>query len=330
MGRKKDWNIKDHTGVKYEEGLPNPYVKYKWGNWIIEFGKSKKNFKICECFKTPIENHIKELKSQWEKFYGYGSWDRSYRRGELGDYYMNWYRRYLKGYRFEPNICHRCNNMTPSVEFCNPMYGGKFKRSFGWYIKRREYSKEFGTEKSIEYRDLEKKVESIKSSSNSFFSILKNLFSTREKVFRRGYEKEKQKGKLERKMNKIVENIVRGEFGFKPIGQLWVNETIIFKIVKEIFPNSEVIHHYRGKELEGLEIDVYIKDKKIGFEYNGIQHYKPIKFFGGKKSFEKTKKRDQRKIELCEQLGINLLIVKYDEVVSKQLIKSKLSSLMEL
>jgi len=29
-------------------------------------------------------------------------------------------------------------------------------------------------------------------------------------------------------------------------------------------------------------------------------------------------------------LGINLLIVKYDEVVSKQLIKSKLSSLMEL
>ena len=52
---------------------------------------------------------------------------------------------------------------------------------------------------------------------------------------------------------------------------MWV-ETILFNLVKEIYPKSKVIHHYRGKELEGLEIDVYVKEKKIGFEYNGLQH----------------------------------------------------------
>ena len=39
--------LDDNSVVKFEEGLPLPYVKYEYGNWIIEFGDGKGNFKVC-------------------------------------------------------------------------------------------------------------------------------------------------------------------------------------------------------------------------------------------------------------------------------------------
>ena len=39
---------------------------------------------------------------------------------------------------------------------------------------------------------------------------------------------------------------------------------------------------------------------------------------------KKTKERDKRKIELCEDLGIELHVIKYDETISKKLIKERL------
>ncbi|NMQ18390.1 hypothetical protein E4P82_03755 [Candidatus Competibacter phosphatis] len=60
------------------------------------------------------------------------------------------------------------------------------------------------------------------------------------------------------------------------------------KIVQVLFPSLEVVHHYRGKELEGLEIDVWIPKLKIGIEYQGIQHFNVIKHWGGEDGLRKT------------------------------------------
>ena len=138
--------LDDNSVVKFEEGLPLPYVKYEYGNWIIEFGDGKGNFKVCECFKESIDKHIQYKKNENDKFYGVDNWDENYKKGYLGDSYMNWYRRYIIGYTYQSNLCHRCNNTTPSIEYCNPMYGGKFKRTFGWYIERRKWENNFDKE----------------------------------------------------------------------------------------------------------------------------------------------------------------------------------------
>lgn len=317
--------IKENSGIKFEEGLPFPYVKYEYGNWIIEFGDGKGNFKVCECFRESIRNHIESEEKEYNRYYGRDKWNEGFNNGRLGDYNMNWYRRYLEGYSFKPNLCHRCNNKTPSVQYGN-VYGGKFIRTFGWYLVRRLWNKELDENELCIYNNNEsrqkelnhKKIKLIEKHSNEFGVLPESIFIKTHQI-------DKEVSKLNRRNNKIIENLVRGEFGYKPIGEMWVNETILYKLVKEIFPKSEVIHHYRGSELEGLEIDVFVKDKKIGFEYNGLQHYKPIKHFGGKKSLKKTKERDKRKVELCESLGIELHIIKYDETISKKLIKSKLS-----
>ena len=64
--------------------------------------------------------------------------------------------------------------------------------------------------------------------------------------------------------------------------------------------------------------------KKIAFEYQGEQHFKPIKFFGGLKAFKKRKKLDLRKERVCKKLNINLIKFNYDEPVKTAFIIKRL------
>lgn len=328
-------DLSDYQGVKYEEGLPLPYVKYELGNFILEFGDSEEKFWICECFRNSIENYIQFQKDQKKEFYGENRWEEDFKNGSLSKYNMRLYGRYIKGIEYQSNICHRCNNKIPTLLNHHKMYGGKFSQTFGWYIKRRYWNPDLDDEERIIYEENESRMKVLEEEKKQLFDkhYPKNTkdyygkdFRIPHHVFHRKREIEKETDRLYRRNMKMIENLVRGEFGYKPIGEMWVNETILYKLVKEIFPSSQVIHHYRGVELEGLEIDVFVKDKKIGFEYNGLQHYKPIKHFGGKKSLEMTKERDKRKKELCEKLGIELHIIKYDETITKGLIKSKMNT----
>lgn len=124
---------------------------------------------------------------------------------------------------------------------------------------------------------------------------------------------------------KEAENILREEYGVAKIGEGWISETMMFKIVEDIFEDYECERHCRPNFLEGLEIDIYIPELKLGFEYNGIQHYKPVEHWGGEESLKKQQARDKRKQQLCDQNDVKLIIIKYDEQLSKDLILSKIS-----
>lgn len=123
---------------------------------------------------------------------------------------------------------------------------------------------------------------------------------------------------------KEAENILREEYGVAKIGEGWISETMMFKIVEDIFEDYECERHCRPNFLEGLEIDIYIPELKLGFEYNGIQHYKPVEHWGGEESLKKQQARDKRKQQLCDQNDVKLIIIKYDEQLSKDLILSKI------
>ena len=133
---KKVFTKKTHSGIKYEEGLPLPFVKYEYGDWVIKFGDNKENFKVCGCFKKAIINLIESKRKKHNKFYGDGRWEKDFKEGAIGTLYCRWIK-LLQENKFQDDICHRCNSKIPSIEYCHPMYGGKFKRTFGWYIKRK-------------------------------------------------------------------------------------------------------------------------------------------------------------------------------------------------
>ena len=69
----------------------------------------------------------------------------------------------------------------------------------------------------------------------------------------------------------------------------------------------EYIQQYKNKWLGKQSLDFYLPKYNVGIECQGVQHFKPIDYFGGEKSFLMTNKRDAKKMIKCKENGINLL-----------------------
>lgn len=61
------------------------------------------------------------------------------------------------------------------------------------------------------------------------------------------------------------------------------------------------------KWLNGLELDFYLPKFKTAIECQGGQHFKCVKWFGGRSNLKKVQERDERKRKLCEENGVKLL-----------------------
>ncbi len=119
------------------------------------------------------------------------------------------------------------------------------------------------------------------------------------------------------------ENERRKKLGLPLVGEGWISECEMFRILKKIM-KSPMIKHDRTV-LDGLELDAYFSKLKLAFEYMGKQHYEWIKFFHKtEEEFKVQQYRDKCKKKLCKMLGITLIRIKYDEELSEQLVLSKL------
>lgn len=66
-----------------------------------------------------------------------------------------------------------------------------------------------------------------------------------------------------------------------------------------ILPNDKIM-------LDGLEIDVAIPELKLGIEWNGIVHFKPIY---GKTKLNKIQSIDAKKLKIASNKNINLIVI---------------------
>lgn len=86
--------------------------------------------------------------------------------------------------------------------------------------------------------------------------------------------------------------------------------------IKELLENLNIDFRYQKKityQKLNMRVDFYLElnNKKLIIEYNGEQHYKSIKFFGGDAQFEKQQRRDQLLREYCNINNITLIEIKY-------------------
>lgn len=123
---------------------------------------------------------------------------------------------------------------------------------------------------------------------------------------------------------RAAENEARAHFGFPAIGERWTSETILFRVVEALVAPREVVHHYRGKELGGLELDVWVPELRLGIEYQGEQHYEAIKHWGGDEGLARRQSNDRRKRALCKQLGYTLIEFRFDEELTEAAVQSRL------
>ena len=102
----------------------------------------------------------------------------------------------------------------------------------------------------------------------------------------------------------------------------------MISLLRNIFPYYTLKPEYHIGEK--LRLDAFIKELNIGFEYDGIQHFRYTpQWHRTKAEFERSKERDIRKNELCSLQNITLIRIKYNENLSEELLRKKISIAIE-
>lgn len=78
------------------------------------------------------------------------------------------------------------------------------------------------------------------------------------------------------------------------------------------------------KHKRKLRFDFYLPELNICLEYDGVQHFEPIGFFGGIKCLDSQQKHDKIKNDFCSNNNINLIRIKYNENIKNKLKLNKI------
>lgn len=322
-----------------KEDLPYPYVCYPGGyGTFFGFRKDKNsNIFLCSCAKEAIENYIR-LRKQ----YIYPSNANPTRNFILDsmDFPMELVKDIMKQQapenleiinyiQFQDKLCHECNKVIPTYNYCHEMYGAVFVQKYGWYINKQFY--EYGIDKSnITNFNREISPMEMLEILEEYSSIVKSLYLLKENNKNKEIiELQKRKSKIYRNIYNIIQNEVRLKFNHKKIGEAWTSETILYYIIKKLYPSLNIRRHYRPAFLQYLELDIYIEELGLGIEYQGIQHFEPIKHWGGEEALKKTRERDERKRVLCKNNNINLIYYNYYEDLSVDFVGDRITKNIE-
>jgi len=97
------------------------------------------------------------------------------------------------------------------------------------------------------------------------------------------------------------------------------------KVRNFLLTNNVVFRpQYKFKECKyklPLPFDFYLPDRNMCIEYDGEQHFRAAKLFGGEKAFESRKIKDQIKTNYCLKNNIPLIRIRYDENIEDVLLQ---------
>jgi hypothetical protein len=319
-----------------QEDLPLPFVHYpNLGGTFIGFSRTPTEKSVlCSCSEPAVRNYIRLNPSSSRPLNSHplrmapldsGYFPDSFARDSLGHDDDP-----MQCLRFEERICHRCQMRTPSLRYCVPMYGGQFNQAYGWYVRQTRLR--FGVAGAEflvdvcppEIQEPLQRLSSINEASNRLAQeVVWNVTTPSEEQT----ELErlwKVRSSLNRQIGNLFENETRREFGVRGIGEGWVSESILYQIVARQFPERECRRHFRPPWLGGLELDVFVPDENIAFEYQGQQHFYPVERWGGRKALDALRIRDAKKSELCRQRGVSLIAFDFTEPLTEQHVRQRL------
>ncbi|MBR4445317.1 MAG: hypothetical protein IKS37_05430 [Solobacterium sp.] len=90
----------------------------------------------------------------------------------------------------------------------------------------------------------------------------------------------------------------------------WKHELSLFQAIRKRYPDT--LYQYRPDWLERQSLDLYIPSLQAGIEYQGIQHYHQVGFFGGEEALLHRWELDMQKKKRCEENGVRYIEWPYD------------------
>jgi len=73
------------------------------------------------------------------------------------------------------------------------------------------------------------------------------------------------------------------------------------------------------KNIYKLRFDFHLPEYNILIEYDGLQHHKPVEYFGGVKGFKLSQKKDKIKNTFCLENNIKLIRISYKDNILNRL-----------
>jgi len=103
-------------------------------------------------------------------------------------------------------------------------------------------------------------------------------------------------------------------------------ESVGEKLIRNFLNKNNICflsqHKFNNCKDKGLlPFDFYLPKSNCCIEFNGIQHYSPISFFGGDKSLEYTVRHDKIKKEYCNNNNILLIVINEIKDIENKLIE---------
>ena len=329
--------------VVREQSLPLAYVMYPpLGGSIPSFSSDgKDDWTVCACHRNAITG-ITSLSSKFPKFRRGLSYNDVLRREisifanlsdeEITDFQIP----------YTDKVCHFCNQVLPNLATFTYRYPRSLQPTdvlenppfWGLYFRIEclrngiQPSLYEGEDNcwNLAAPDVLQCFEDIKAAGKAYhqfrmsidFPVPKELMDEWMNV---NYEASNSWSRLYH----LLENRVRTNFGIRPIGATGQQEDLLYKLIVELFPRLTIQRNYRPGWLERLELDVWIPELSLGIEYQGEQHYVPIEAWGGVEKLNAQQERDRRKVDLCAKKGVTLIEFRFDEKLTKKLVRDRLA-----
>ena len=132
----------------------------------------------------------------------------------------------------------------------------------------------------------------------------------------------------------LTNRIISGMFITK--NKMSQGEKLVKQILDELINEGMEIKYLQEAKHSDLKYKSYLrfdfeieyKSRKFVIEVDGIQHDKPIEFFGGINNYMLTKYRDSLKDNYCREKDIKMLRIKHDEIIY-EIIKNKIKNTID-
>lgn len=98
------------------------------------------------------------------------------------------------------------------------------------------------------------------------------------------------------------------------ISSRWRSERELYDLVRSRFPDA--VRQLRPKWLLGQSVDIYVDSIRVAFEYQGIQHFEPVPYFGGEEALRWRQVLDARKRERLAAHCIALVEWRFDTSIT--------------